>query len=195
MSDWIWLKGILMSHSIEQVLNKVTVWCEQSSLSELVTFDLSYKRISKCKTWVKTGCIQVLLQKLISNSDALAHFWGQVGNCVWRQHRQLKFHPSPPISALHPPFINCGMIDGGGGWHNSANMSQPSSSVWADRPRQEFELQPTLFVDLPPFVWSSSWVSKRVTQYWPKKIKQNWNGLDYDRCQWKSLPIKIPFLY
>ena len=101
----------------------------------------------------------------------------------------------PPISALHPPFINCGMIDGGGGCSNSANMSQPSSSVWADRPRQEFELQPTLFVDLPPFVWSSSWVSKRVTQYWPKKIQQNWNVLDYDRCQWKSLPIKIPFLY
>ena len=99
-----------MSHSIEQVLNKVTVWCEQSSLSELVTFDLSYKRITKCKTWVKTGCIQVLLQKLISNSDALAHFWGQVGNCVWRQHRQLKFHrpnlpapPIPPLSHLSPP--------------------------------------------------------------------------------------------
>ena len=135
MSDWIWLKGILMSHSIEQVLNKVTVWCEQSSLSELVTFDLSYKRISKCKTWVKTWRIQLLLQKLISNSDALAHFWGQVGNCVWRQHRQLKFHPLPPPSppsTPHSSTVGWSMAAAGGS--NSANMSQPSSSVWADRP-------------------------------------------------------------
>ena len=175
MSDWILLKGILMSHSIEQVLNNVTVWCEQSSLSELVTFDLSYKRISKCKTWVRTGCIVMLLQKMISISDALAHFFGADGElCV--KATQAAQIPPPPISALHPPFINCWMIDGSGVWSNSANMSQPSPSVWADRPCQEFELQPTLFVDVPPFVWSSSWVSKRVTQYWHKKIQQNWNG-------------------
>ena len=161
--------------------------------------------ISKCKTRVRTGCIVVLLQKIDFQQWRLGTFLGAGGELCVKATQAAQIPPPQPHRPTHPPPLpsppstphssTVGWSMAAAGGSNSANMSQPSSSVWADRPRQEFELQPTLFVDLPPFVWSSSWVSKRVTQYWPKKIKQNWNGLDYDRFLLKSLPITMPFLY
>ena len=95
-----------MSHSIEQVLNNVTVWCEQSSLSELVTFDLSYKRISKCKTRVRPGCILVLLHKIDFQQWRLSTFfwgrWGIVceGNTGSSNSTTPHLRPPPPIHQL-----------------------------------------------------------------------------------------------
>ena len=63
--------------------------------------------------------------------------WGIV--CEGNTGSSNSTHP-PPISALHPPFINCGMIDGGGGWEQFCKyvtaivvcLSRPTPpGIWA----------------------------------------------------------------